>query len=69
MSGATRSLPVDALDKDIYNSGRDATGKWGGDETAEVGFGIGRGEKGEDLDVCGEGTVLGRVGEGEDGEG
>jgi len=67
MSGATRSLPVDALDKDIYNSGRDVTGEWGGDETAEVGFGIGGGEEGEDLDVCREGTALSRAGEGEDG--
>jgi hypothetical protein len=59
MSGATRSLPVDALDKDIYNSGRDATREWGVDKTAKVGFCIGRGEEGEDLNVCGEGTALG----------
>jgi len=53
MSWATRSLPIDAFDKDIYNSGRDATGEWGADETAEVGFRIGIGEKGKDLDVGG----------------
>jgi len=59
MSGATRPVPVDAFDKDIYNSGRDATGDWGGNETAEVGFGVGRREEGKDLDVGGEGTALG----------
>jgi len=59
VSGATWSLPVDAFDKDIHDSGRDAIGEWGEEETAEVGFGIGRGEEGEDLDVGGEGAVLG----------
>jgi len=53
MTRATRSLPIDAFDKDIYNSGGDATGEWGTDETTEVGFSIGRGEKGKDLDVGG----------------
>jgi len=59
MSRATQSLPIDAFDKDIYNSGCDATGEWGDDETAEVGVSIGRGEEGKDLDVGGEGTALG----------
>ena len=58
-SGATWSMPVDALDKDIYDSGRDAIGELGGDKTAEVGSLIGRGEERQYLDVGGEGTVLG----------
>jgi len=60
-------MPVDALDKDIYDSGRDAIGELGGDKTAEVGSLIGRGEERQYLDVGGEGTVLGWVGECEDG--
>ena len=59
MSGVTRPVPGDVFDKDIYNSGRDATRDWGGDETAEVGFGVRGGEEGKDLDVGGEGLMLG----------
>jgi len=59
MSRATRTVPVDAFDKDIHNSGRDAMGDWGDDETTKVGFGVRRREEGKDLDVGGEGTALG----------
>jgi hypothetical protein len=43
----------------LYSMHTKLNGNWGGDETAEVGFGVGRGEEGKDLDVGGEGTALG----------